>query len=256
MTQFYEYVNQRILEKKEAWIVSIIENTGSIPGKTGMKMLVMPDKKIQGTIGGGLLEYMIIERLINEKINQACVWSFDLNEDFEKKVGMICGGTVKVLVEPLLTGNKLYIFGGGHCSMALSTLASQCGFLPIVCDDRAEWANFEKHPHAHEAKVIDFKAINDSIVIDKESYYIIMTHGHRNDEVVLKQLIKQPVKYLGMIGSQQKVNITFSHLIADGIDQSLLNDVYAPIGLPIGSHEPVEVAVSIVAQLIKVRNTK
>lgn len=256
MTNFYTYVTQCINEKKEGWIVTIIENSGSIPGKTGMKMLVLPDKKIYGTIGGGLLEHIVIERIVNQRIIQPDIWNFELNEDFEKKVGMICGGSVRVLVEPLLTGKKLYIFGGGHCSMALSALAAQCGFLPVVCDDRKEWASFEKHPSAHEVMVIDYHKIEQFIPVDPKSYYVIMTHGHRNDEVVLKQLMSKETEYLGMIGSKQKVNITFSHLIEEGIDESLLNKVIAPIGLPIGSHEPMEVAVSIVAQLIQIKNTK
>jgi len=254
--KIYEEISRAIVNKEQLWIVTITENTGSIPGKTGMKMLVNVMGEIKGTVGGGLLEHWIIERIKVEKPCSACVWNYELNEEFENQVGMICGGNVSFLVEPLIEGQRLYLFGGGHCAMALSELASKCGFLVTVCDDRSEWASKDKHPFAFETKVIDFKEVFSCIPADKNAYYIIMTHGHRNDEVVLKQLIHEELCFIGMLGSKQKVHITFNHLLEHGISQIQLDKVTAPIGIPIGSHEPMEIAVSIVAQLIQIRNQK
>lgn len=253
---FYEKLGSLILENKQAWVITIIQNTGSIPGKIGMKMAINNNMQIYGTIGGGLLEHWVIKRVSEDLPTETEVWSYDLNEDFEKQVGMICGGELSVLVEPLIAGEKLIIFGGGHCAMAMSKLASECGFLVYVLDDRIEWASKEKHPYAYETIVCVYSQIEAYINLDKDNYYLIMTHGHKHDELILQQLIEKDLRYLGMMGSKQKIEISFSKLRKQGIPEEFLEKVYAPVGLPIGSHEPMEIAVSIMAQILKIKNKK
>lgn len=254
MNEIYQIINEYLINKQQLWIVTVTHNSGSIPGKTGMKMLVNKQGEIKGTIGGGVLEHWVIQRILQERPTEAVLWEYELNEEFENQTGMICGGSLMFLVEPLIQGEQLFIYGAGHCAMSLSELASKCGFLVTVIDDRAEWANKEKHPFAFNIINCDFDKILDYIKSGAKDYHIIMTHGHRNDEKILKILIDQNLFFLGMLGSKQKVKITFDNLIKQGISDKLLNKIHAPVGIPIGSHEPMEIAVSIMAELIKERS--
>ncbi len=250
----YNRINQAITNKEFLWIVTITENTGSIPGKTGMKMTIDKKGLTIGTIGGGILEHWVKTRVLTEKPSLSVIWRYDLNESFSKEAGMLCGGTLSFFIEPVYQGSPLYIFGAGHCAIALSQLASQCGFLVTVFDERVEWANKEKHPDAFKTIVGDFNHVFNYIPIDFEAYYVIMTQGHKHDETVLKQLIVEDLKYIGLLGSKQKIKISFEQLEKTGINPSLFSKIKAPVGVPIGSHEPIEIAVSIMAEIIALKN--
>jgi xanthine dehydrogenase accessory factor len=169
---------------------------------------------------------------------------------------MVCGGIQEVLVEPLFTGFPLYIIGGGHCGMALSNLASKTGFLVTVIDNRVDWANKTKHPNAICTICCDYSEVTKKINFTNECFIVIMTHGHIHDSFILEKLIDKNYKYLGMIGSKNKVKIVFEEMIEKGFLRAKLEQVYAPIGLDILTHTPDEIAVSIVAQMIAVRNNK
>lgn len=252
----YHKINDALLNKEQLWVATVIENTGSIPGKTGMKMTVDHQGGICGTIGGGILENRVIKRILIDKPIVSVIWEYELNEDFNAESGMICGGSLKFLIEPVHTGTSLFIFGAGHCGMALSKLASECGFLVTVFDERPEWSNQEKHPLAFKTLTGDFNHIFEKIPKSQNDFYIIMTQGHKHDETVLKQLIVEDLGYIGMLGSKQKVTISFNILENEGINPELFKKVHAPVGVPIGSHEPMEIAVSIMAELIKTKNQK
>jgi xanthine dehydrogenase accessory factor len=248
--QVFEKIAAAIAERSQLWIVTVGENSGSIPGKTGMKMSVDPDGRITGTIGGGELEKRVRERVLAERPAAAAVWDFALDGE----EGALCGGTLALLVEPLLQGTPLYIFGAGHCAMALSRLASECGFLVTVFDERVEWANREKHPRAFATIVGSYADLFANVPRSREACYLIMTQGHSFDEIVLRQLAVEELGFVGMLGSEKKVETIFANLERSGIPRQSLARISAPVGIPIGSHEPMEIAVSIVADLIARRN--
>ncbi len=254
MKNIYNKLSEYYESKQQLWIVTITSNTGSIPGQVGMKMLVNLTGEIDGTVGGGLLENKVINRVLKEKPNKSTLWTYELNDDFTKETGMICGGSLSFLIEPLIEGEQMYIYGAGHCAMALSELAAKCGFLVTVIDDRTDWANKEKHPQAFNTICCDFSQILNFVDIYSKNYHIIMTHGHKNDEKILKLLIDKNLFYLGMIGSKQKVKISFDSLRNQGTSEDLINKVKAPIGISIGSHHPFEIAVSIMAEIIQIKN--
>jgi xanthine dehydrogenase accessory factor len=112
----------------------------------------------------------------------------------------------------------------------------------------------EDNIYAHETRVIDYDETVKHIPDGEHSYVVIMTHGHRHDQQVLAQLATREYAYLGMIGSQAKVAQVYSNLEAAGFDRSLLARVRAPIGIDIGSHRPAEIAISIAAEIVKMRN--
>jgi xanthine dehydrogenase accessory factor len=240
----------------EAALVTVVSASGSTPREEGAKMLVKPDGSIIGTIGGGSLEAQIIDeavKVIRQGKPRRLHRSLTAKEAGEE--GMICGGDLEVFIEPILTPSTLYIFGGGHIALALTKMGKLCGFKIAVIDDRAEFASTERFPEAEFVLAEDFTKSFARLKIDKSSYIVIVTHGHRHDEVVLEWAVGTPAKYIGMIGSKTKNETIFSHLRGRGISQKNLDRVHAPIGLEIGAQTPEEIAASILAEVIKVRRS-
>ncbi|MGD9116414.1 MAG: XdhC/CoxI family protein [Dehalococcoidia bacterium] len=256
MVDIYQEI-VRIKEKGgEAALVTIVSASGSTPREEGTKMLVKPDGSIIGTVGGGGLEAQVIEEAV-KVIKQAKPRRFhmSLTAKEAEESGMICGGELDVFIEPILTAPTMYIFGGGHISLPLAQMGKMLGFDVAVIDDRAEFANAERFPEAETVIAADFNESFAQLKIDKSSYIVIVTRGHQHDELVLEWAITTPAKYIGMIGSKTKVQTTYDHLLAKGVPQKTLDAVFSPIGLAIGAQAPEEIAVSIMAEIIKVRRT-
>ncbi len=148
----------------------------------------------------------------------------------------------------------VYIIGGGHVALALSPILHQLDFRVIILDDRPPLETTPKIKATHHIMITPFTAIDSQIPDDNSSYAVIMTPSHCADELVLRQLIAKPLAYLGMMGSPEKISEIFGRLKQSGISHDALQSVHAPIGLPIYSHTPAEIAVSIAAELILVRN--
>ncbi len=253
-------IYQKIVDAKNRnetfWIVTVTEVIGSTPARAGMKMLVYETGAIDGTIGGGEIEKLIIDKIVSQKPDSVEKWKYNLgtSDESSELTHMECGGIQEVMIEPIQSKNKLYIIGGGHCGIALCNLASLTDFAVTVLDNREEWASREKHPAALECKCIDYNDVANYIKFSIDSTYIaIMTHNHKYDEFVLKILLDKEYKYLGMIGSERKVSMVFQRMIKEGYSKEKIKNVYSPIGLNIGSHTPAEIAISIMAQIISVR---
>lgn len=249
-----DLIQAAIRDNRKIWAVTVIASEGSTPGKPGMKMVVYPDGATAGTIGGGQVEKEVVAEIVEKRPLVLTKRRYELQDDFGEKGGMTCGGAQEVIIEPFGTATPLYIIGAGHCAMELSALASRCGFAVTVIDDRPEWANREKHPYAHPVLCRDYSSLEGSIAFSEEPYIVIMTHQHLHDEEALRCCLKERWRFLGMIGSKRKVGLLFDKLASEGFDRTLLDRVRSPIGLDIGSETPAEIAVSIVAQLIEVRN--
>lgn len=258
MLSIYEKIHEALGKNKTCWLATVINATGSTPATEGMKMLVYPDGNFDGTIGGGEIEKLILERILREKPQGTEKWSYNLGtgDEESEQTGMICGGIQEMLIERIISGSRLYIIGGGHCGMALSRLASENGFSVTVLDNREEWASPEKHPSASELICSPYDGIDRHIEFSENTYIVIMTHGHTHDEKVLRQLIGHEYKYLGMLGSARKVKTVFEKLKSEGIPEDRLKKVYSPAGFDTGSHTPNEIAVTITAQLTAVKNSR
>lgn len=158
------------------------------------------------------------------------------------------------LIEPIMNDETVYIFGAGHVSQKLSYITKMVDFKTVVLDDRIEFANRERFKNADDVIVMtSFNNICDYIKVNKESYLIIVTRGHAFDKDVLAQALKTDAKYIGMIGSKTKREFVYNLLIEEGFTEKDLERVHSPIGLNIYAETPEEIAVSIVAELIKVR---
>ncbi|MCB0502123.1 MAG: XdhC family protein [Bacteroidetes bacterium] len=149
---------------------------------------------------------------------------------------------------------ELHIVGGGHVGLALSKFAKALGFRITVYDDRNNLNTMDSNHFGKTIMVSDYEKIADYISAGVDKYVVLMSFGYRTDKVVLKQLIHHQFKYLGMMGSKEKVKQLFKELLKEGIDQSLINKVHSPIGIPIKSQTPEEIAISILAEMIAVKN--
>jgi len=161
---------------------------------------------------------------------------------------------VKYLIEPILSNETVYIFGAGHVSQKLAVMTKMVDFKTVILDDRCEFANSARFKDVDDIIVIEsFENIFKQLEINKESYIIIVTRGHIYDKNVLNQALKTKAKYIGMIGSKTKVEYIFNKLFEEGFLQSDIDRVSAPIGVKIFAQTPEEIAVSIIAEMIKTR---
>jgi xanthine dehydrogenase accessory factor len=146
----------------------------------------------------------------------------------------------------------LYIFGGGHVSIALANAASAAGFAIGVIDDRESFANPERFPMAQEI-FTSFEESFEKIKPSAATYMVIVTRGHKDDMHVLRWAVGTSPRYIGMIGSKRKVLSVYRALEKEGIPLEKFASVHAPVGLDIGALTPEEIAISITAELIAVR---
>ncbi len=158
-----------------------------------------------------------------------------------------------VMIEPYLPPYDLIILGGGHIALPLAAAGQLLGYHVTVVDDRSEYISVERVPAADRGVFCSFDHIEEHLDFGPRSSVVIVTRGHLHDLDCLLKVIKYPVSYIGMVGSRRKVNIIKEKLLEQGFDQQLIDSVHMPIGLDIGAQTPEEIAVSIAAELIKVR---
>jgi xanthine dehydrogenase accessory factor len=227
-----------------AVLATLVSLDGDFPKGEGSKLLMKTSgEKVGFLLGGAELEKRILsegEVVLKEK--KPKVWVFS-HEDRK----------VEVLLEPVFSEPTVYIFGGGHVSEQLAPLAKRVHFKVVVMDDREMFANRERFPEADEVIVSEFERCFDRLIIDDSSYIVIVTRGHLYDSFVLEQAVKSKARYIGMIGSKKKIRTLYQNLMEKGMKKEILGRVHAPIGIDINSETPEEIAVSIVAELIKVR---
>ncbi|MFZ2147356.1 MAG: XdhC family protein [Sedimentisphaerales bacterium] len=159
----------------------------------------------------------------------------------------------EIFIETFAEQPMVFIFGAGHLSYHISRYAKSVNFRVTVCDDRAEFANKNRFPDASNIIVEGYERIFDKIDINKNSYIVIVTQGHKSDEIVLEKAVKTNAKYVGMIGSKRKTLTILKSLQQRGIPAKTLKRIYSPIGISIGAFTPEEIALSIVCELVKIR---
>lgn len=160
-----------------------------------------------------------------------------------------------VYEEKLGYKNRLYIFGGGHCALALSEVMAKMDFHITVFDDRTDLNTLAENCFAHEKKIVSsYEMIGDSVAGGANAYAVVMTLGYRSDEIVIRKLIDINLKYFGVLGSRAKMKTLLKKLEKEGFAPEKLAALHAPAGLPINSRTPAEIAVSIAAEIIAVKN--
>ena len=189
MTNFFQQLSSAIASGKSVCLATVVKAEGSTPREAGAKMLVFADGKTVGTVGGSLLEKKVIDKAVDMlKFSSLPVLEkFSLKND--DKTGMICGGEMIVFIESISSGSQLYIFGGGHCGLALAKIAVETGFAVHIIDDRPEIASSERYPMAASITVGDYGKISKEIDLPEGAFVGIMTQGHSADAIVLENLI-------------------------------------------------------------------
>jgi xanthine dehydrogenase accessory factor len=315
--KFWQHLLTKLQQEQQSvYLLTVIENSGSSPGRKGFKMLVAQDKFIFGSIGGGIMEFTLVEK-IKELLTLKELPIFfrkQLHQGNGKdKSGMICSGEQTVIFHPLnsahillietiinclqnnqqktlslsptgielienrisekyqtvitsavdwsfkeLIGFKetLYIVGGGHVGSAVSQLFRQLGFHVVVFDNRDNLNTLEANNFAHKKHVIDYAEAGKHIKQGNDSYVAIMTNKYTDDKLVLSKIIRNNYKFIGVLGSKAKLKTMWEVLQKEGVALDELNQIHAPIGLSIKSQTPEEIAVSIAAEIIRVKNEK
>ena len=253
MSNFYLKMPGLYKDQRGSALCIITSSQGSVPGKTGAKLIVFSDGSIDGTVGGGAIEKQVIEDalvVISTKTPVSKV--YNLGNDLD----MNCGGEVSVYIEPIVKPPKLYIFGAGHIGKFVARYAPDMGFETCLIDYRDHM--FEKAEHLRYTPLIKpyLEAVGD-LIFGPETYCVIVTPGHEMDEEVLAALGKKPLAYLGLIGSKRKIETLTKRFLQESIlTEEELKRVDMPIGIKFNAITPAEIAVSIIARLIDVRNNQ
>ena len=247
MKEIYQHIQDALENNETGVILTIIAIEGSSPGRLGDKMLILANGQTFGTIGGGRAEYEAIKE-VQSHWQRRDIWrkSYDLDE----KGGMLCGGKMEVLFEPIGTRDRLIIFGGGHVGKVLARLAPDCGFWTIVVDPRQDFANKENLPQANQIICQPYGQALKKLQFNENTYVVVVTNSHAYDALVLKHCAPLELAYLGAIGSATKTKKILGDLRVQGIPEKAIERIHMPIGLNIGAQTPEEIGISIMAELI------
>ncbi len=297
-------------------LLLVADSSLSSPGKSGFKMAISEDVETYGTIGGGIMEFDILNE-IRGTLNQSEPVNFIRKLHHSKtkdghSSGLICGGTQTLIVQTLTIEdrdlvknmidnleeqkngilrlnpfgldytpqkenekdinlfyedeqnwqyeenigllNTVYVIGGGHVGLAVSRVMSTLDFYVVTFDQRDDIITMKQNTFSNKKIITKYDEVNRFIRESKKSYAIIVTPNHDGDKEALKSIIGMNLKYIGLMGSEKKSKSIFSHLESEGINHDLFTKVHTPVGLEIYAESPEEIAISIAAEIIKIKN--
>ena len=254
MLEIYEELVHLLSRGEGAILATVISSEGSSPRKPGAKMLIRRNGTFIGTVGGGGVEEQVLKRA-SQVLASGKAEIIHLDLSGEGKEEMICGGRMSIFLEPVMPPETLYLFGAGHVSQSVAKVAKMLGLRIVVIDPRAELNNAQHFPDADLRIVDDYLSAFSKLNVERESYIVICTPRHISDEECLELALKTQARYIGMLASQRKVKEIREHLLSKGVPKDKLDAVYSPIGLDIGAETPQEIALSILAEIVKVRRS-
>jgi xanthine dehydrogenase accessory factor len=252
---FYEQLAALERESAAFALVVLVDALGSTPQDTGAKILVTPAGLLAGTIGGGRVEAKAIA-LAQELLTAAATTPQFVNWTLKGDVGMTCGGSVKLYFEPhAATGPwPIVIFGAGHVVQALVPVLLPLACTLTVIDPRADW--LDRLPRARTLRTLVHENPAELVsTLPPNAFVLCMTKGHATDLPVLQRaLTERAFPYLAAIGSAAKATVLRRELVAAGLTPERAAQFHCPIGESFGNNHPHEIALSIAAQLITVRD--
>lgn len=310
------FIYNKINRNLKTNLLIVADSSLSSPGKTGFKMAVSEDVDTYGSIGGGIMEFEILNELRGSLAQDEPVrFIRKLHHSKSKEghsSGLICGGTqtlivitltpenadtVKLIIDSIEQQknglmqinpsgfnfipnhenkkdifllyesddiwqyeenigllNTVYIIGSGHVGLALARVLSTLDFHIVSFDERDDIITVRNNKFAHKKIITNYSQVQKHILEGNKSYIVIVTPNHAGDKTALKSLINMNVKYIGMMGSANKSQSIFKHLAEEGVDEKLFKKVKTPIGIEIEAESPEEIAISIAAEIIKVKN--
>jgi xanthine dehydrogenase accessory factor len=244
----------RLEEQNEAGaLCTVVRTRGSTPRAAASKMLVYPDGRLLGTIGGGEMESRVIEvalQVIRDGKPRLVEYSLT---DTERGDPGVCGGQMEVYVEPVLPEPVVIVVGCGHVGKAVAHLAKWLNFRVLVSDDRAELCTPDTVPGADGYFPIPMRELPEQVKITPWTYVVLTTRGVDIDVPGLPALLDSPAAYIGVIGSRRRWETTHNTLLEKGIAPEKLGKVHSPMGVDLGAETPEEIALSILAEIIMLR---
>lgn len=298
-------------------LLYVLESSGSSPGRKGFFMAVNAAGEMEGSVGGGMMEYKFTEmakdKLLHDEHELSVRKQMHDKTAAKNQSGMICSGEQTIFLyrvqqeekmhvgniidclvlnkngllqlspegllfssaipvadysysfrdeqewlyqEKLGYKNRLYIIGAGHCSLALSRMMRGMDFYITLYDDRQDLKTFLENEYVHEKFLLtDYSECKERIPAGNH-YVVVMTVGYRTDDIVIKSLLNKQFTYFGVLGSKKKLAKMFSDYRQQGIAENMLQQIHSPVGIAINSQTPEEIAVSIAAEMISVKNTQ
>ena len=230
-------------------LASVIASRGFTPRKPGAHMLIAETGETAGTIGGGAIEHRV---LLEARELLAAGGTTMVKKHLTQELGMCCGGEMAVFLEVIEPAPRLLLFGAGYIARPLAALAAGCGFEVTVVDERPEWAASERFPDA----CVVCRAPEDhlrELVTRAGDYAVVATHDHAIDQRLVQELLRRPLRFLGMIGSVPKQRKFALRLRARGFSDEQIARLRTPLGVSIGAETPEEIAISAMAEIIAVR---
>lgn len=254
MTSIYQALVDLEKNNQPAALCTVVKSEGSTPRHVGSKMLVYPDGTFIGTVGGGDLEHRVLdEAWMAMSDGQTRYLRYNMADPSRGDPG-VCGGQVEVFVEPILPTPTLVVIGAGHVGKAVVHLAKWLGFRVAVSDDRAEFCNPEATPGADEYHPVEMGKLAEALKITHRTYLVVTSRGSSVDALGLPSLLKSEAAYIGVIGSKRRWATTVKTLKEKGVPDELIAKVHSPMGLELQAETPEEIAVSIMAEVLMVRD--
>ena len=251
---FLETLNELIAAGTPVVSVTVVDAVGSVPNDRGAKMLVTAGGLHTGTVGGGRVERKAIDealRMLREAAESTHFVNWQLNRD----VGMTCGGAVKLYFEAYNVATwNVVVFGAGHIAQALVPLLATLDCRVRCLDTRPEWLD-RIPPHPRLTKTLSMNLAAEVAALPGDAFVVLMTMGHATDSPILLETLRtRRFPFLGVIGSRAKANILKQDIAAAGLPPEAQEAFLCPVGLPIGSNHPSEIAISVAAQLLERRD--
>ena len=254
MDPIYQALSQLEAAGESCALCTVVKSEGSTPRHVGSKMLVYPDGHFIGTVGGGDLEHRVIdEAWMAITDGSPRLLHYNMADPSRGDPG-VCGGQVEVFVEPILPPPTVVVIGAGHVGKAVAHLAKWLGFRVAVCDDRAEFANKATVPDADAYYPIPMNELPGHLKIDRRTFLVLTTRGSSVDAAGMPPLLETPAAYIGVIGSRRRWATTVKALEAAGLPKDRLARVHSPMGLELRAETPEEIAVSIMAEILMIRD--
>ncbi len=272
MREVTEALLRLMTEGEAGALATVVKVTGSAPQVPGARLLLSAAGVATGTIGGGAIEQRVLELLGAMLQDTGQVEPRLVSHDLGRELGMCCGGSMEIFIEPIRPRPRLWMFGAGHVAEPTVRLARGVGFESVVVDEREEWNTEARFPGSRR-ELADAASVLRRHRLAARDWVLVATHDHRLDEEVLRLALAERPRYIGLVGSRRKVYRLLQRVAARSVSDGLqgarsvsgglqgarsgsldLSRVYAPVGLALGAETPDEIAVSIVAELVALRH--
>jgi xanthine dehydrogenase accessory factor len=246
MTSFARELVDITEQGVSAVLATVVEAAGGASIEPGAKCLIRDGRVRAETIGNA----KVVEAIVRQSEGYA-------RSEKSQLVSIAvpeAGANLEVFFEVLPAPPRLIVVGAGHIAVPLVKMAKVLDFHVTVIDDRLLYANRERFPDADDVLVGDMAQMLKEMTITSSCYIVLITRGHAYDEPCLRQIMYSDAKYIGMIGSRRRIKACFQRFRdEEKVTEDAIERIYAPIGLDIATETPAEIALSILAEVIKVR---